>query len=93
MNAWELEENLYNWIMYFLLERTIQVRIGVEYSKTYVIDNGTPQGSVCSPVFFNIMIFLVILRVTLEGHYLQMTEQYGKEDVILHVCPKDYKKQ
>lgn len=47
---------LYNWIMDFLLERTIQVRIGVEYSKTYMIDNGTPQGSVCSPVFFNIMI-------------------------------------
>lgn len=47
---------MYNWIMDFLLERTIQVRVGVEYSKTYKIDNGTPQGSVCSPVLFNIMI-------------------------------------
>ncbi len=29
----------------------------------------------------------------MEGHYLQMTGQYGKEDIILHVCLKDYKKQ
>jgi len=45
---------MYNWIMDFLQERTIQVRVGVENSKTYKIDNGTPQGSVCSPVFFAI---------------------------------------
>lgn len=41
-----------NWIMDFLLQRTIQVRVGVEYSKTCTIDNGTPQGSLCSPIFF-----------------------------------------
>jgi len=31
-------------------------RIGSSYSKIYTIDNGTPQGSVCSPILFNIMI-------------------------------------
>ncbi|XDV45291.1 hypothetical protein PO909_013411, partial [Leuciscus waleckii] len=54
---------MYNWIMDFLIERTIQVRIGVEYSETYKIENGTPQGSVCSPVLFNIMINDVFCNV------------------------------
>lgn len=47
---------LYNWVMDFLMNRSIQVRVGTSYSKVYAIDNGTPQGSVCSPILFNIMI-------------------------------------
>ena len=45
---------MFNWIRDFLKGRTIEV--GVDFSKTYSIENGTPQGSVCSPVFFNLMI-------------------------------------
>lgn len=47
---------MYDWIKDFLLNRTIQVRIGTTYSQIYTIENGTPQGSVCSPILFNIMI-------------------------------------
>uniref|UniRef100_A0A3B1IE94 Reverse transcriptase domain-containing protein n=1 Tax=Astyanax mexicanus TaxID=7994 RepID=A0A3B1IE94_ASTMX len=47
---------LFNWIRDFLFGRTIQVRVGASYSAIYSVDNGTPQGSVCSPVLFNIMI-------------------------------------
>jgi len=47
---------MFNWIKYFLKNRTIEVRIGSELSSIYTIDNGTPQGSVCSPILFNIMI-------------------------------------
>ena len=47
---------VYNWIMSFLLDRKIQVRVGAEYSNVYSVENGTPQGSVCSPLLFNIMI-------------------------------------
>ena len=44
------------WIRDFLKDRTIEVRVGVNVSKTYSVENGTPQGSVCSPVIFNNMI-------------------------------------
>ena len=47
---------MFNWIRDFLKDRTIEARVGVNFSKTYAIENGTPQGSVCSPVFFNLMI-------------------------------------
>lgn len=30
--------------------------MGSSYSKIYAIENGTPQGSVCSPILFNIVI-------------------------------------
>ena len=47
---------MFNWIQDFLRERTIQVRIGGVFSKSVTIENGTPQGSVISPVLFNLMI-------------------------------------
>ncbi len=45
-----------NWIRPFLQNRTIKVRVGGAFSETVGIDNGTPQGSVISPVLFNVMI-------------------------------------
>ena len=47
---------MYNWVLGFLFERTIEIRVGKEYSPVYMVENGTPQGSVCSPAFFNCMI-------------------------------------
>jgi len=47
---------LYNWVLDFLFGREIEVRVGAAYSSTYAVENGTPQGSVCSLVLFNIMI-------------------------------------
>ena len=34
----------------------IEIRVGKEYSPVYMIENGMPQGSVCSPKHFNRMI-------------------------------------
>lgn len=45
-----------NWIKDFLESRHIQVRVGGTLSSTVLVDNGTPQGSVISPVLFNIMV-------------------------------------
>ena len=51
-----IKSKLYNWLLNFLFGRTIEAIVGTEYSNKYSVTNGTPQGSVCSPVFFNIMI-------------------------------------
>ena len=42
---------MFHWVSGFLLGRQLQVRVGVAHSKT--VENGTPQGSVCSPILFN----------------------------------------
>lgn len=47
---------MFYWIKDFLNDRSIQVRVGGELSTSVSIENGTPQGSVISPVLFNIMI-------------------------------------
>ena len=43
---------IYQWIKDFLSGRTFQVRIGDKLSDRYKQSNGTPQGSVISPVLF-----------------------------------------
>ena len=48
--------NVYNWIMDFLFGRAIRVRVGNSYSRRHEVENGTPQGSVISPLLFSIMI-------------------------------------
>lgn len=47
---------MFLWIKDFLSNRTIQVRVENELSDLVSIANGTPQGSVISPVLFNVMI-------------------------------------
>ncbi len=54
---------VFNWIKDFLYERNIQVRIGSELSNQYTVENGTPQGSVVSPLLFIIMINYIFLKV------------------------------
>lgn len=46
---------LYNWIMDFLFDRVIWVRVGSELSMWFEVDNGTPQESVMSPVLFTLV--------------------------------------
>jgi ribonuclease HI len=48
--------HMFRWIRDFLSDRTFQVRIGNKLSSTYKLENGTPQGSVISPLLFLIMI-------------------------------------
>ncbi len=55
---------LFNWIKDFLFGRKIQVRIGAEISSQYEVGNGTPQGSVISPLLFIIMINDVFVNVS-----------------------------
>lgn len=47
---------VFNWIKDFLFGRKIQVRMKGVLSNQYTVENGTPQGSVISPLLFIIMI-------------------------------------
>lgn len=48
--------NMFNWIQKFLFRRTFQVMIGSSLSEEFILENGTPQGSVISPILFSIMV-------------------------------------
>jgi len=48
--------HMFDWIRDFLTDRTMQVRVGIELSKKYVIENGTPQGSMISLILLICMI-------------------------------------
>jgi len=48
--------NIFSFIKNFLTDRSIQVRVGSTLSEKYVLDNGTAQGSIISPLLFLIMI-------------------------------------
>ena len=39
---------MYRWIKCFLIDRIISVRIGKDFSGNYLVENGTPQGSIVS---------------------------------------------
>ena len=48
--------NMFEWIKNFVTNRTFQVKIGNSLSNSHELENGTPQGSVISPILFLIMI-------------------------------------
>jgi len=48
----------------FVSGRTIHVRVGNQLSKVMEINNGTPQGSVISPLLFLIMTNDLPLNIT-----------------------------
>ena len=47
---------MYSWIKGFLTERSIRVKVGSALSEKFLLENGTPQGSVISPILFLMMI-------------------------------------
>ena len=48
--------NLFQFINEFINNRTFEVKVGAETSEKRTLENGTPQGSVLSPILFLIMI-------------------------------------
>ena len=47
---------MYKWIADFLTDRKIRVRVGTSISEPVNMDNGTPQGSILSPLLFVVMM-------------------------------------
>ena len=48
--------NMFSFIESFVSERTFQVKVGSVLSEAKILENGTPQGSIISPILFLIMI-------------------------------------
>ncbi len=67
LDKFGINGRLYNWIIHFLMDRTIQIRVGKSYSKKYSTENGTPHGSVSSPILFNIMMSDVFDKIQPEN--------------------------
>ena len=51
-----INQSTFNWIKNYLFDRYIQVKMGTTILTRYKVDNGTPHGSVISPILFSIMI-------------------------------------
>jgi len=56
LSLYEINGNMYNYILNFLNNRTFQVKYNGELSETFIQTNGTPQGSVISPTLFNLAV-------------------------------------
>ena len=63
LRAHPLPRTFYKVIESFLSDRTMRVRVGNCYSSTKLLVNGVPQGSVISPLLFNIMISDLVKEV------------------------------
>ena len=89
----DLLGNIYSWIEDFLTGWTIKVKIGSTLSESFDLENGTPQGSVISPILFLIMM---INDIPSDGDLhtncsLLMTAQYGDLDETLIYFLKKFK--
>jgi len=56
MRKMGLNGNILNFVTDFLSNRSIRVRVGAAVSNSYELQNGTPQGSVISPLLFLLMV-------------------------------------
>ena len=70
-----LQGNMLKWIANFLDNRQISVRVNGEVSDTLDTENGCPQGSVLSPLLFNIIMNSLSTAIQKENDANNISEQ------------------
>ena len=70
------------WFSNFIKDRKYSIKIRNNYSKSYTIDQGVPQGSILSPILFS--IYLIPLQ-TIMKRYPSITYNLYADDIELHV--------
>ena len=60
----KIPQGIYNVLKSFLSNRSIQVKVKNTLSKEVVLENGVPQGSILSPLLFNIMMSEINSAIT-----------------------------
>ncbi len=74
------------WIDNFLTGRKIRVRVGADHADHQIIENGSPQGSVISPILFNIMIDTLYETLSQSDPEEQVDlSQFADDSSIWHV--------
>ena len=68
---------MFNFNKSFLSNRSFQVRINSSYSEVKNLENGVPQGSALSPIFFSLLNDLPDVLSSLL-HYMQTIAVFGK---------------
>ncbi len=85
-----ITNRMLKWIDNFLSGRNIRVRLGQDHAEYQSVENGCPQGSVLSPLLFNIIIDTLYDELTTKNPELFLS-QFADDSTIWHVH-KDIKK-
>jgi len=66
--------HFYNYIKSFLTNRSIQVRVAKSYSSFRSLHMGLPQGSVISPLLFNVLLYDLPMKLSKEVVLVQYAD-------------------
>ena len=76
-----IQDKTMEWFSNFIKDRNYSIQIRNNYSTSYTIDHGVPQGSILSPILFS--IYLIPLQ-TIMKHYQSSTCNLYADDKKLH---------
>lgn len=75
---------LYEFVMSFLTQRQLAVKVAGAVSQSYVLDMGVPQGSVIAPLLFSVMLYDIEAKMR-KGFHMTL---YADDLAIWSTCPK-----